>query len=195
MSPQSVRAEDPDKRQAILSAALELFVERGYYGTAVPAVADRAGVGAGTIYRYFRSKEDLVNTLYRQCKKELATHVLLGIAPDAPPREQFHQFWVRLAAFARKSPRIFSFLELHHHVSYLDDDSRAMQQRVLDLATSFIVGLQAAKVVKPISAEVIMAIVYWSFVGLARCEQEGRLTLDDKSLADAEQCVWEAIRY
>ena len=57
-----------DKREAILQAALELFVERGFYGTAVPEIADRASVGAGTIYRYFESKEALVNAIYRQEK-------------------------------------------------------------------------------------------------------------------------------
>ncbi|HWM85581.1 MAG TPA: TetR/AcrR family transcriptional regulator [Kofleriaceae bacterium] len=195
MSALPARTDEADKRSAILAAALELFMERGYYGTAVPAVAERAGVGAGTIYRYFKSKEDLVNALYRQCKEALAMHVLVGISPTAPPREQFHELWVRLAGFTRANPRIFSFLELHHHASYLDDDSRAVERRVLDLATSFVAKLQAAKVVKPISPEVLMAIVYWSFVGLARCEQEGRLVLDDENLAAAEQCVWEAIRF
>ena len=195
MSPLPARAEDGDKRSAILGAALALFVERGYYGTAVPAVAERAGVGAGTIYRYFKSKEDLVNALYRDCKEKLAMHVLIGISASAPPREQFHQLWSRLAHFSLENPAIFSFLELHHHVSYLDDESRAMEGRVLDLATSFVARLQAAKVVKPISADVIMAIVYWSFVGLCRCAQEGRLILSEENLAVAEQCVWEAIRY
>ena len=51
-----------------MAAALELFVERGFYGTAVPEIAERAGVGAGTIYRYFESKEALVNALYREQK-------------------------------------------------------------------------------------------------------------------------------
>lgn len=191
----ATRSEEGDKRAAILAAALELFVERGYYGTAVPAVAERARVGAGTIYRYFKSKEDLVNALYRQCKEELATHVLIGIPTQAPPREQFHLLWTRLAEFTVQNPQIFSFLELHHHASYLDDDSRAVEQRVFDLATSFLGKLQAAKVVKPISPDVLMAIVYWSFVGLARNAQDGRLALSAENIASAEQCVWEAIRY
>jgi AcrR family transcriptional regulator len=191
----SARPEEGDKRAAILAAALDLFVERGYYGTAVPAVAELAGVGAGTIYRYFKSKEDLVNALYRQCKGTLAMHVLVGISAHAPPRQQFHELWARLADFFVVNPKIFAFLELHHHVSYLDDESRAVERRVLDLATSFVVKLQAAKVVKPISADVMMAIVYWSFVGLARCAQDGRLSLTEENLAAAEQCVWEAIRY
>ena len=194
MSPVTARADEGDKRSAILAAALDLIVERGYYGTAVPAVAERAGVGAGTIYRYFKSKEDLVNELYRQCKTSLTTHVLLGISPDGPAREQFHLLWTRLADFFRKNPNVFSFLELHHHASYLDDESRAMERRVLDLATSFVVKMQAARVFKPIEPEILMAIVYWSFVGLGRCEKEGRLTLTDQHLAEAEQCVWEAIR-
>jgi AcrR family transcriptional regulator len=160
----------------------------------VPAVAERAGVGAGTIYRYFKSKEDLVNELYRHCKAELTTHILLGVSPDGPPREQFHLLWTRLAGFFRKNPDVFSFLELHHHASYLDEESRAMERRVLDLATSFVVRMQAARVFKPIEPEILMAIVYWSLVGLGRCEKEGRLALTDEHLAEAEQCVWEAIR-
>ena len=64
----AVKKHGGDKREAITAAALELFVERGFYGTAVPEIADLAGVGAGTIYRYFESKEALVNAIYREQK-------------------------------------------------------------------------------------------------------------------------------
>ena len=52
-------SEDPDKRQAILEQAIRTFAELGYRGTDVQMIADRAGVGKGTVYRYFHSKEDL----------------------------------------------------------------------------------------------------------------------------------------
>jgi AcrR family transcriptional regulator len=195
VQPARAPAHDPDKRTAILDAALELFVERGYYGTAVPLVAERAGVGAGTIYRYFKSKEDLVNTLYRQVKQSLAHFVLSGVKQDEPPREIFRQLWYRLAEFARTYPNGFAFLELHHHGSYLDEESRAIEARILDLTRAFIMRLQVEKVVKPLAPMTLMIIVYWSFIGLTRCAQEGRLELTDEVLAQTEQCVWEAIRY
>src|SRR5258708_894681 len=88
-----------DKREAILGAARALFVERGSQGTAVPAIADRAGVGAGTIYRYFESKEALVNELYRREKQMLATRVLTGFPVESSAREQFRAFWHRMARF------------------------------------------------------------------------------------------------
>ena len=50
----------PARQEAILQAALQLFAERGYHGTAVPEVASLAGVGTGTIYRYFESKHKLL---------------------------------------------------------------------------------------------------------------------------------------
>ena len=49
-------AHDTDKADAILAAALNLFVERGFHGTSVLSVAERAGVAAGTIYHYFVAK-------------------------------------------------------------------------------------------------------------------------------------------
>ncbi len=52
-------SEDPDKRQAILDEAIRTFAEVGFRRGNVQVIADRAAVGKGTVYRYFRSKEDL----------------------------------------------------------------------------------------------------------------------------------------
>ena len=54
------------KQDAILAAALQLFAQKGFHGTAVPDVAQLAGVATGTIYRYFSSKEALVNAVFQQ---------------------------------------------------------------------------------------------------------------------------------
>jgi AcrR family transcriptional regulator len=50
-------------RDALLTAAYELFVERGYRGTAVGDIAERAGVSLGTFYQYFRDRADVMGTL------------------------------------------------------------------------------------------------------------------------------------
>jgi AcrR family transcriptional regulator len=51
--------EDPGKRQAILEEAIRTFAELGFRRADVQVIADHAGVGKGTVYRYFRSKEEL----------------------------------------------------------------------------------------------------------------------------------------
>src|SRR5262249_37789581 len=78
-----------DKRDQILVAAVELFAERGFHGTTVPDIATRAKVGAGTIYRYFPSKEALVNTLYQVHKERLAGVMMAGLDLEKPLRQVF----------------------------------------------------------------------------------------------------------
>src|SRR5688572_15130325 len=106
------------KREDILDAALGLFAERGFHGTAMPDIA------AGTFYRHFVSKEALVNELYQRSKQALLAALLDNVPADSL-RAQFHHLWWSLVGFAREQPRAFAFLELHHHGSYLDAESRA----------------------------------------------------------------------
>jgi len=188
-------APSPQKHDAILGAALELFVERGFHGTAVPAVAERAGVGAGTIYRYFENKEALVNALYQKWKTALASRVLEGFPVDVAPREQFQTIWRRMSDFVLEHPRAFAFLELHHHASYLDAASHAIENNVVEFATEFVRRAQAAKALKAVSPAVLMAVVNGAFIGIVRGSWEGRLELSRENLAAAEQCCWDAIRY
>ena len=64
----------------IMDAAARVFAERGYHGTNVPEVAAAAGVGIGSLYRYFADKEALVNEVYRDAKLRLRAALLDGLA-------------------------------------------------------------------------------------------------------------------
>jgi TetR/AcrR family transcriptional regulator, repressor of fatR-cypB operon len=186
--------ERTDKQEAILQAALELFAERGFHGTAVPLVAERAGVGAGTIYRYFESKEALVNALYQHWKGALARALIEGLSEQSPPREQFHDLWRRLTDFARRHPLALEFLELHHHVPYLDAHSRAIELEILVPLVGLLERSRAQLVTKPMPSELLIAVVWGAFLGLLKASRQGFLELDDEMVELAETCAWEAIR-
>jgi AcrR family transcriptional regulator len=183
-----------DKREAILEAALDLFVERGFFGTAVPEIADSAGVGAGTIYRYFDSKEALVNAIYRQQKLHFANVVLDGFPLTATTREQFRMLWMRMAKFATENTSAFVFLELHHHQRYLDDESRAVEDRMLALFTGVVTQAQARGELKAGPPRLLMGLVMGAFVGVIRSCVEIEQALDEADWKLAEQCIWEAVR-
>ena len=183
-----------DKREPIMTAALDLFVERGFYGTAVPEIAERAGVGAGTIYRYFDSKEALVNEIYREQKLLFGQIALDDFPSTAPTREQFRVLWTRMARFAIDHPSSFIFLELHHHARYLDGASRAVEQRMTGVFTHVVVSAQARGELKAGDPRVLMGLVMGGFIGVIRgCVDDDR-PLGEADWKLAEQCMWEAIR-
>ena len=183
-----------EKREAILDAALELFAERGFYGTAVPLVAEKAGVGAGTIYRHFESKEALVNALFQREKASLGAAILKDFPYDKPARQQFRHFWRAQTEYAREHRVAMRFLELHHHGSYLDDKSRALELDILGRARAFFVGTTQQQVTKDLAPELLFAIVWGSFCGMMRAHWDGYMELSMEVIENAENCVWEAIR-
>lgn len=183
-----------DKREAIMAAALALFVERGFYGTAVPEIADGAKVAAGTIYRYFESKEALVNALYRQEKARFAEVVVERFPVGITTREQFRTMWMRMAKFSTDHQKSLVFLELHHHARYLDAESLALEQRMTKLFTNVVTAAQARGELRTAPPRLLMAIILGAFIGVIRSSIEHEQPLDKADWKLAEQCVWEAIR-
>jgi TetR/AcrR family fatty acid metabolism transcriptional regulator len=64
------RTERGDKRDALLRAAIETFAARGYFNAQVADVARTAGVAAGTVYLYFRGKDDLLISIFEKTMKD-----------------------------------------------------------------------------------------------------------------------------
>ncbi len=190
----SGRNESEGKRGAILDAALELFVERGFFGTTVPSVADRAGVAAGSIYRYFESKEALVNALYALWKDRILESVLTEFPADADPEAQFAAVWDKMTRFVGAHPSVYAFLELHHHAAYLEAANREREYRAYAFATAVIAKGQAAGAIRRGPASVLLALVHGAFVGLVRSWREGRIAWSHAELDAARALCWELLR-
>lgn len=191
-APKESRATD--KRQAILQAALELFVELGFHGTAVPQIAKQAGVGAGTIYRYFESKEALVNALYREWKQKLVAHLVPHFDPTGDPKTQFTLLWRRMADFVLAHPIEYTFIELHHHAAYMDAASLQLEDQSCKMVTVLIAAAQARGDYRLGKPEVLWALVEGAFMGLARNAREGRLELTPDIVDSAGEAAWELVR-
>ena len=76
---------DPDKPQQIIEAAVRVFARKGYYNSRVSDIAREAGMAAGTIYLYFKTKDDILVTLFRDKMAEFVGALRKAIAeePDA----------------------------------------------------------------------------------------------------------------
>jgi TetR/AcrR family fatty acid metabolism transcriptional regulator len=76
---------DSGKAQQIIEAAIRVFARTGYYNSRVSDIAREAGIASGTIYLYFKTKDDILVTLFRVKMAEWVEHVRTEIAGEPDP--------------------------------------------------------------------------------------------------------------
>lgn len=182
-----------DKRARLLAAALDLFETRGFDGVAVPEIAAKAGVAVGTVYRYFETKEALVNTLYRLLKQSYNATVLAPVGPGLPTREIFSAYWQRMTQFARRNPHAVRFMDLHHHGAYLDDESRALSKTYAKAAESFVRDARGRGDIRDLDPVMVVALMWGAAAGLTKFSASGSLTFDERTANEMEAALWRAI--
>jgi TetR/AcrR family fatty acid metabolism transcriptional regulator len=80
-----------DKRRVILDAAIHVFARRGFHSCRVSDVADEAGVAYGLVYHYFRSKEEILNTLFTERWQLMLDAIIEIDKREQTAREKLHQ--------------------------------------------------------------------------------------------------------
>jgi AcrR family transcriptional regulator len=84
----AVASPAADKREAILKAATHVFARNGYFQSQVADIAREAGVAAGTVYLYFRSKDDLLVSLFERTMREAIAEGRAALSGIDDPRER-----------------------------------------------------------------------------------------------------------
>jgi TetR/AcrR family transcriptional regulator, fatty acid metabolism regulator protein len=92
MTVHSAAERGTDKRERILSAAERIFARHGFFAAKVSDVAKEAGVADGTIYLYFKSKDDLLISLFERRMQQVNDTLRTAIAAVKSPRDQLRAF-------------------------------------------------------------------------------------------------------
>jgi AcrR family transcriptional regulator len=99
------RPKSADKRNAILAAATRLFAERGLTAAPTSEISKAAGVAEGTLFTYFKTKDDLINALYREIKLELADAMMSDFPRKKNVRTRLRHAWDRYVNWGIAHPR------------------------------------------------------------------------------------------
>jgi AcrR family transcriptional regulator len=98
------RPKSEDKRNAILNAATRLFAERGLAAAPMSEISRLADVAAGTLFTYFTTKDDLINSLYREIKLELADAMMSDFPRKKNVRTRLQHVWDRYVNWGVANP-------------------------------------------------------------------------------------------
>ena len=133
-SPARRQAGAGDKREAILSAATRVFARRGFFNAQVADVAREAGVAAGTVYLYFRSKDDLLTSIFEESMTRALEQTEGALEGVTDPIERLHRLArVHLERLGSQRDLAVVFqVELRQSTKFMERFSAAQLRTYLD---------------------------------------------------------------
>ena len=134
-SARRARSEPVPKREAILRAATDVFAERGYFNAQVADVARAAGVAAGTVYLYFRSKDDVLVSIFERTMREALAEGRAAVAETPDPRQRLSKLArLHLARLGRDRNLAVVFqVELRQSIKFMERWSSTLLRDYLGL--------------------------------------------------------------
>lgn len=122
-----------DKEKEILAAALKLFVEFGFHGTPTSKIAKEAGVANGTLFHYFKTKEDLIVALYNGIKEKLNAFLLTQIDDQETLEVKMKTIYAKSLEWALIHRDEFYFIQQFNfspHVTKVSKEDKEKQTRL-----------------------------------------------------------------
>lgn len=159
----SAKPQTGDKREAILRAAIAVFAHNGYFNSKVADIAREAGVADGTVYLYFKSKEDILHSIFDRSVDEALADAKNKVETISDPREKLRQIALlhleRLGA-DRDLAVVFQ-VELRGSTKFMQEFSAAGFAEYLSLIRSTFEEGQAAGLFRAdLNAKVVAKILF-----------------------------------
>lgn len=183
-----------DKRKAILEAALKLFTERGFHGTSTAQISKEAGVATGTLFNYFPTKEDLINSLYSEVKGELSRIMGKGIYTESTFQDKLRKLWSNLINWGMDNQEEFLFVGQFCSSPYITKFTREeVMKEYVFLHNLVDEGIKMGEI-RESSPELIIAMFYQGSRTVVNFILDSDSSLDEnKVLEDGFQIIWRGL--
>ncbi len=183
-----------DKKTAIMESALKLFTERGFHGTSTAQISKEAGIATGTLFNYFPTKEDLINSLYFEVKGQLSQSMGKEIEAQNTFQDKLRKIWSNLIKWGADNQEEFHFVGQFCSSPYITKFTReeVMKEYVFlhDLVNQ---GIKTG-VIRDFSAELTIVMFYQASRVVVNLILDSDSSQNkNKFIEDGFQIIWKGL--
>ena len=181
-------------REKLLSAALELFANRGYHATTTSLLAERTGIAEGTIYRHFDGKDALYSAVCRMVWERFESLALDPSSAAEPARARLAATARRFVAEAAKIPAAVMLHDRPVEATALDEHARRARERLREALTQLVAAGKQEGSVRAGTAELWSSL--WSAVVWSVCQRvaDGEWNAEHPNVTAAIDAAWEMVQ-
>lgn len=182
------------KRDQILNTTLDLVSELGLHEASINLVIKKSGIAAGTIYHYFKSKEELIDTLYSELKEEMGKAIIQNINEQLNYKEKFFLIWKNLFYFYINNPKKFEFIEHYANSPLIQKEIKEINQRHYQPAIDFFESGVQLGVFRKMPIFLLINLVFGNISTFVKMILLEEIELSDYLLNQSIQSSWDSIK-
>ena len=168
-----MRVRDPDKEHAIREQALDMIVAQGFDGLSMQKLAKAAGVSPATIYIYFKNRDDLIVSLYREEARKMAELTLDGFDPGMSFADGLRLQWNNRARYCMAHPKRMHFMEQIRYSPFYARESARRSSFAATMCTFVESCIRRGELIR-IPVEVYWAVAFAPLYQLVKFHMHGR---------------------
>ena len=188
------KARDEQKIDRIFEATLKLVVKNGFSGLKMSEVAKEAEIATGTLYIYFKDKNELINALYLHLKKQKTAMFIDEEVLKLPTKACFDELWKRYFTLSLNNPEEAAFLEQYYRSPYLDIKVKEEAYLLLKPVYEVLEKGKQEQIIKAVDTELLIASIIGSINEYVNLHYSNTLLMNNNNINFALQMAWDAIK-
>ena len=184
-------AAQEEKRRLIMEAAVRAFARKGYHACRVGEIAEEAGVAYGLVYHYFGSKEEVLESIFRDTWTQMIARIKEVADSGDPANEQVRKVTALLLRTWRRDPDLVRVLvrevtrspeQMRRQIDEIGHAYNALQEIIAN-------GQRSGEFRDDLDSEIAATIFYGALEEVLTAWVMGQLPDGDEDIAKAEQDV------
>jgi TetR/AcrR family transcriptional regulator, repressor of fatR-cypB operon len=189
-----VRFKDQNKIDSIFSATLELVRDRGLAGITMSDISASASIATGTLYVYFKNKEELIKALFLECREKSAKQYFSGLDKVAPFEHRLKKLFTNIIKYKQNHFEVSVLLEQVYHSPFVCMSDLTKKQKALAPLFELLREGQEINKIKRLEIEMIVSYMFGIIHEIVKKSYFSNKKLSDASIEELYAMFWCGIK-
>ena len=189
-----VRQKDENKAEQIYRSTMDLVLEKGLSGVTMCDISRSAGIATGTLYIYFRNKEELMNALFSHCRTESALYYLKDLDDANSFGDNFKSIFRNILNYRLLHFEKFIFLEQCYHSPFISIAVRKESLKALNPLFHLFEQGREQKLIKDLDNHLLLGFIIGCINEVVKKAHYAHTAIDDATLENLFLLCWDGVR-
>lgn len=189
-----MRQKDDKKIEQIFDATLQLVEQTGLAGITMCDISKAAGIATGTLYIYFKNKEELINELFTVCRKESAELYFKDLQNEEDFKNAFRKMFMNIIEYKINNFREAVFMDQCFHSPFVGEKKRKESAKFMQPYFELIERGKKLHIIKDKDDLLLLWFIIGTINEVIKGSRYRKKALSNEMVEDVFQMCWEGIR-